>query len=85
MKISNNMKFLKWYLLDPGQLLSIPTENLKEKKWVLKAEREIDRNKIVLELMGPGFHSRCNAKSSGHEVWEWQKLIFLYSEEDSIE
>ena len=51
----------------------------------LKAEREIDRNKIVLELMGPGFHSRCNAKFSGHEVWEWQKLIFLYSEEDSIE
>lgn len=35
------LKFLKWYLLDPVQLLSIPIENLKEKKWVLKAEREI--------------------------------------------
>ena len=36
----------------------------------LKVEREIDRDKITLELMGLGFHSRCNAKSSGHEARE---------------
>lgn len=56
------------------------SQKTKERQKNLKAEGEIDRNKIILELMGPGFHSRCNAKSSSHEVWEWHKLIFIFLE-----